>query len=415
MRKINEIFILFSLIILGCDKYYYEIEEETLITQNITFPQETKIVKCEEGYANQFPCMGLDLYSRVSLQDFESDFANDIWGWTDKINNKEYVIQGLNDGTLFIDISDPINPILLGKLLTETSKSTWRDIKVYNDHAFIVSEANEHGLQIFDLTRLREVDDFQFFSSDAVLKTFGSAHNIAINKSSGFAYVIGSNRFSGGPIFIDINDPKNPIEVGGYSGMGYSHDAQIVNYEGPDKNFLGKEIYIGSNSEGGSNNRVVIVDVTDKEEPKLIARKSYSGSRYAHQSWLSEDQKYLFLGDELDEYYYGNRSKTYIFDLSELEKPTLHHSYLGTSNAIDHNGYIVGDFFYLANYTAGLRIMDISDIENKKIEEIMYFDTYVLNDNTTFNGVWSIYPFFQSGIIAISDTQEGLFIVKPSL
>ena len=147
----------------------------------------------------------------------------------------------------------------------------------------------------------------------------------------------------------------------------------------------------------------------------MISRKSYSGSRYAHQSWLSIDHKYLFLGDELDEYYYGNNSKTYVFDLSELDRPILHHTYSGTTNAIDHNGYVVGDFFYLSNYTAGLRVVDIKEISNKKMEEVMYFDTHVLNDDTTFNGVWNVYPFFQSGVIAISDSQEGLFLVKPSL
>ncbi len=408
-------FLFFLLFISSCNKYDYEIEKEDIISQNIELPSELKIVKCDNGYANQFPCKGLDLYSQLSLQDLKSDFANDNWGWTDPIDDKEYVIQGLNDGTAFIDITDPVNPIFLGKLLTETNKSTWRDIKVFKNHAFIVSEANDHGLQVFDLTRLRDVNEFELFSADAVLKTFGSAHNIAINELSGYAYVIGSRRYSGGPIFIDINDPKNPKEIGGYSGMGYSHDAQVVTYNGPDQNFLGKEIYIGSNSDGGSNNRVVIIDVTNKEQPELISRKTYSGSRYAHQSWLSTDQKYLFFGDELDEYYYGNKSKTYVFDLSELDRPILHHSYLGTTYAIDHNGYVVEDLYYLSNYTAGLRVINIKEISNKGMEEVMYFDTYVFNDDTTFNGVWNVYPFFKSGVIAISDSQEGLFLVKPTL
>ena len=199
-------FLFFLLFISSCNKYDYEIEKEDIISQNIELPSELKIVKCDNGYANQFPCKGLDLYSQLSLQDLKSDFANDNWGWTDPIDDKEYVIQGLNDGTAFIDITDPINPIFLGKLLTETNKSTWRDIKVFKNHAFIVSEANDHGLQVFDLTRLRDVNEFELFSADAVLKTFGSAHNIAINELSGYAYVIGSRRYSGGPIFIDIND-----------------------------------------------------------------------------------------------------------------------------------------------------------------------------------------------------------------
>ncbi len=51
-----------------------------------------------------------------------------------------------------VDISDPENPVYLDELVTHgTFGSSWRDIKVYQDHAFIVSEANQHGMQVFDL------------------------------------------------------------------------------------------------------------------------------------------------------------------------------------------------------------------------------------------------------------------------
>ena len=377
-------------------------------------PIESEPIFCQNGYANGFPCLGIDLFSQITLSEFGSNFANDNWGWMDRETGKEYVIQGLNDGTAFIDISDPLNPIFLGKLPTATENSTWRDIKVYKNHAFIVSEANNHGLQVFDLTRLRGLNSYQSFTEDARLTTFGSAHNIAINEDSGFAYVIGSQSYSGGPIFIDISDPQNPIEVGGYRNMGYSHDAQVVIYHGPDENYKDKEIFIGSNSDGGSNNRVVIVDVTDKEIPELITTKTYGNSGYAHQSWLSSDHRYLFFGDELDEYYYGHKTKTLVFDISNLDSPNLYFTYEGTTNAIDHNGYVVGNKFYLSNYTAGLRVMDISQIDNKVIDEIAFFDTYPESDIASFDGVWNVYPFFQSGIIAIGDGLGGLFLVKTS-
>jgi choice-of-anchor B domain-containing protein len=410
--------------IISCNKYEYEITNESISPIIVSTPIDVQpppnvdpvdreIVLCENGFANGYPCSGMDLLSQITLTEFGSSFANDNWGWTDRQTGKEYVIQGLNDGTAFIDISNPLDPVYLAKISVSTP-STWRDIKVFKNHAFIVSEANDHGLQIFDLTRLREIDAFKSLIPDTRLDTFGNAHNIAINESTGYAYVIGSQRFSGGPLIIDINDPKNPIEVGGYRNMGYSHDAQIVSYHGPDENFKGKEIYIGSNSDGGSNNKVVIVDVTDKSNPELITTKSYSGSGYAHQSWLSTDHRYLFFGDELDEYYYGGNTKTFVFNLDNLSEPLLHFTYNGTTTAIDHNGYTVGGLFYLSNYTAGLRVMDISQIQNKTMDEIMYFDTYPESDLSSFDGVWNVYPFFQSGIIAISDGQSGLFLVKAS-
>ena len=412
------------LMIISCNKYEYEITNESISPTIVSTPIEVQpppnvdpvdreIVLCENGLANGYPCSGMDLLSQITLTEFGSSFANDNWGWTDRQTGKEYVIQGLNDGTAFIDISNPLDPVYLAKISVSTP-STWRDIKVFKNHAFIVSEANDHGLQIFDLTRLREIDAFKSLIPDKRLDTFGNAHNIAINESTGYAYVIGSQRFSGGPLIIDINDPKNPVEVGGYRNMGYSHDAQIVSYHGPDENFKGKEIYIGSNSDGGSNNKVVIVDVTDKSNPELITTKSYSGSGYAHQSWLSTDHKYLFFGDELDEYYYGGNTKTFVFNLENLSEPLLHFTYNGTTTAIDHNGYTVGGLYYLSNYTAGLRVMDISQIQNKTMDEIMYFDTYPESDLSSFDGVWNVYPFFQSGIIAISDGQSGLFLVKAS-
>jgi hypothetical protein len=53
-------------------------------------------------------------------------------------------------------VTDPINPIVLGKLDTHTIGSDWGDIKVYQDVAYIGSEAVDHGMQIHDLLTLRE-------------------------------------------------------------------------------------------------------------------------------------------------------------------------------------------------------------------------------------------------------------------
>ena len=52
-----------------------------------------------------------------------------------------------------------------------------------------------------------------------------------------------------------------------------------------------------------------------------------------------------------------------IFNVENLENPILHHEYEGVTNAIDHNGYVKGDNYYIANYTAGLRVIDIENIE----------------------------------------------------
>ncbi|MFT5249454.1 MAG: choice-of-anchor B domain-containing protein [bacterium] len=364
---------------------------------------------CENGMAGEYPCNGYDLQSFISLEEMDGIRGNDSWGWTDPDNGNEYAIMGLKNGTAFIDISDPINPIYLGKLPTHTGESIWRDIKVYENHAFIVSEASNHGMQVFDLTRLRSVPSPpETFTEDAHYDGFGSSHNIAINEESGYAYSVGDNTFSGGAHFIDISDPINPTAAGGYSGDGYTHDAHIVTYNGPDTDYIGKEIYVGSNED-----RVVIVDVTDKNNPQHIASVSYPNFSYTHQGWLTEDFSYYILGDEADEIDFGFNTKTIILDLTDLDNPIHSFDYNGPTLATDHNGYVKGDLFYLANNAAGLRVIDISDISNGNMTEIGYFDSHPINDFAGYQGIWSTYPYFESGNIVISD-REGFLVVKSS-
>ncbi len=390
-----------------------ENEVNNSINNNETPTTSTKQkIPCENGFAGIYPCQGYDLLGHVSLADFGSESGNDNWGWTDPESGKEYVLSGLNDGTAFIDITDPEKPLYLGKLPTATQSSSWRDIKVYNNHAFIVSEANNHGLQVFDLTRLRGLTSKQTFEADNHIANFGRAHNIAINEETGYAYVIGSVLYGGGPVFIDINDPKNPKVVGGYGDASYTHDAQIVVYNGPDADYVGKELFFGSNSDGGENNQVVIVDVTDKTQPVLINTITYSNGGYTHQGYLSEDHRYFFLGDELDELKFGSPTLTRIFDLSDIDSPALHFEYFSKVKAIDHNGYSKANQFFIASYTAGMRVLDITKIDDKEVVEFGYFDTFPANDDAEFKGVWNVYPYFKSGIIAINDINSGLFLVK---
>ena len=379
--------------------------------QNNNAPET--FIPCENGMAGIYPCDGYDLLAKIPLTDFNAQAGNDIWGWTDATTGKEYALMGLDNGVAFVDISDTENLIYLGKLSTATDASTWRDVKVYGDHAFVVSEADAHGMQVFDLTRLRDVTSPPIsFTADARYTGFGNAHNIVINEDTGYAYPVGTARddaFNGGAHFIDIQDPKNPVASGGYGLSGYSHDAQVITYNGPDTDYSGSEIFIGSNE-----SNVIIADVTDKDNPVEIASLTYGNRAYTHQGWFTDDHTYFILGDELDEVNFGVKSRSLVFDFTDLDNPVLHTEYLGASSAIDHNGYVKGNEFFLANYTAGLRVLDISGIDGKSISEKGFFDTFPTSNTAEFRGVWSVYPYFESEKIIISDMNNGLFVVKKS-
>ncbi len=355
-------------------------------------------VPCSGGSAAGFPCSNFKLMGQITLASMNASGGNDSWGWTDPQDGKEYALVGLTNGTAFIDISDPVDPQYLGKLPTHTDPSTWRDIKVYSNHAFVVSEASGHGMQVFDLTRLRNVaNPPATFSEDAHYNGFGRAHNIVINEDTGYAYAVGTSTFNGGPHFINIQNPVNPIADGGYALDNYSHDAQVVTYNGPDTDYTGREILVGSNE-----NAVVIVDITDKSNPQPISSTNYSNVGYTHQGWFTEDQKYFIVGDELDEFNVGFNTRSIVFDFTDLDNPQFDFEYFGTTPAVDHNGYVKGDRYYMANYSAGMRALDISDIENGNITEYGYFDTFTPNNNASFDGSWSVYPYFTSGNIVIS-------------
>ncbi len=379
-----------------------------------------ELVECENELAGDFPCKDVDMTSFVSMLDLGADRGirtNDLWGWEDPETGREYAIVGLSNQTSFVDVTDVFNPIYLGKLPmpATANMSVWRDMKVYKNHAYIVSDgAGAHGMQVFDLTQLRDVKSPVTFEETNHYADIFSAHNIVINEETGFAYSVGSSSggetCGGGLHMIDLKDPANPVFAGCFSdgssgrrGTGYSHDAQCVIYRGPDTTYFGQEICIGSNETALS-----IANVTDKKAPYSISIASYPNVAYAHQGWLTDDHRYFYLNDELDEA--GDLvpgTRTLIWDLIDLDEPVLAGEHIAATTETDHNLYVKGNLMYQSNTGAGLRILDITDPVNPF--ETAYFDTSPVGGR----GVsWSNYPYFKSGSIVVTGGHYGLFILK---
>ena len=363
---------------------------------------------CVNGKADGYDCVAVDLEKHVSLADMGGGDGNDIWGWTDPADGAEYALMGRTTGTSFVRITDPKNPVIVGNLPTQTIESNWRDIKVYQNYAFIVADnAGAHGMQVFDLDNLRGSSTNQTFTADAVYSQFTNAHNLVINEDSGFAYAVGTNTCEEGLHMIDISTPLSPSFVGCHEG-GDTHDSQCVNYIGPDADHTGKEICFSSNSD-----TVGIADVSTKAAPVQIAQFTYPNLSFVHQAWLDETHSYLIVNDELDERDRGQNTSTIIIDVSDLDNPRHLYTHAGTTQAIDHNLYVVGNKLFEANYRAGLQILEYTDLATDTLVETAGFDTYPADDATGFDGAWSVYPFFASGTVIVSDIDRGLFILKP--
>ena len=362
----------------------------------------------------QFASSNVTLTDHLPLGQIGGGEGADIWGWTDPVTSREYALMARSNGVSFVDVTDPFNAVYLGNLPPAPNGGTdiWRDVKTYGNYAYIVADGNvgPHGLQVFDLTRLRGVTTPQTFTTDYNENSFRNAHNIAINEESGYAYVLGSNLDSGRAQVYDLSNPALPQYVTSVTPDAYIHDAQIVNYRGPDQDYAGREVMFTA-----SVNDLVIIDIEDKSNPVRIWESQPLNPQpydigYIHQGWLSEDHTIFYMNDETDTHW------THKWDVSDLDNPTyLGHIDPSVGTSIDHNLYVKGDYIYEANYTSGLRVFEITNPANGTIAEVGWLDTYPSSNGGFYDGAWSVYPYFDSGTIITSDISGGLFVARVDL
>lgn len=383
------------------------------------------LIECENGQAGGYGCQNVDLVSFVPLTDMRMNKGvrlNDVWGWTDEDTGTEIGIIGHMEGAVFVDVTDPQNPVVMGEMSrTEGSPgSTHRDMKVYKDHVFVVADGSgAHGMQVFNLKRLLDWPGvYEYYQPDVMYTEIASAHNIVINEDTGYAYTVGNSSggvtCGGGLHMINVQEPQNPTFVGcfndsktGNNGSGATHDAQCVTYAGPDAEHAGKEICVGSNGTA-----ISVADVSKKDNPIAISQGTYPNSAYVHQGWFTDDHRYFYQNDEADELNgVTDQTRTMIWDLTDLDEPEMIAEYFGDTNSTDHNLYIKGNFMYQTNNASGLRIVDIRDRTNPV--EFGFFDTTPKNRNVAgFDGTWSSYPYFESGNILVTSRREGVFILR---
>ncbi|KAG9251040.1 uncharacterized protein F5Z01DRAFT_330111 [Emericellopsis atlantica] len=390
----------------------------------------TSATECVDGKAGEYSCNNIDLKGFIRHQDTNSRTreGNDLWGWTSS-SGREFALLGQSDGTAFVEVNSDGSLTYVGRLPTQTVASSWRDIKVIGNYAYIGSEARDHGMQIFDLRKLEKADKKNpptySISKDltAHFSGFGSSHNLVASEDRDIIAAVGTEaslKCNSGLWFVDVSNPSRPQDAGCLSDDGYVHDAQMVIYNGPDRRYQGKHVSFGFNEDA------LVISLIDRlTMPSQISRTTYNGATYTHQGWVTEDHKYLLLDDELDEQYMNGpaadqRTTTYVVDITDLSYPVFRGIYKSPSVSIDHNQYIVDGLAYQANYGSGLRVVNVTSLAEDDtgalFEETAFFDVRPEDDavggEATFNGAWSVYPYFQSGHIVVSSIERGLFSLK---
>ncbi|KAJ7119856.1 hypothetical protein C8R44DRAFT_624678 [Mycena epipterygia] len=405
----------------------------------------TEFTPCIDGYAgtevnNTYMCSKLDLYSFTPHADMGSTdlIGNDVWGWahtSDDGLTREFGLVAQMDGTAFVEVLPTGQIAYLGRLPTQSVSSIWRDIKVIGTYAYIGSEAEGHGIQVFDLLKLLDTSlaaDPNIFSIHMDLTAhydelpIGASHNVVAHAAKNLIVAVGSlprtDVCASGLIFIDVTDPANPQSAGCAGADGYVHDAQCLTYYGPHKMYNGTDVCYSFNE-----NSFTIYNITDPFAPVIISTTSYYGVSYSHQGWVVDEknQSYLLLNDEYDEinsrgWADDKRSVTYIWDIKDLEHPVLTGHYKSPAVAIDHNLYVHHGLAYESNYNSGLRIVNVSSVAEDPtgagFYEAAFFDVHPEDDDINgvaeFGGSWSVYPYFESGYLLVNTLERGLFVVK---
>jgi choice-of-anchor B domain-containing protein len=383
---------------------------------------------CVANMSSGFPCQSVSLLSHLSFADLTpaSTRGNDVWGFTDLNTGREYAFMGMENGVAVVDITDPEAPEQVGS--GSGSSTTWRDIKVYQvfdsaaqrwrAYAYATADAVPDPLMVLDLSGLPNRVERVDFTSD-----FRAAHNEYIlnaDYSFGLAQtdqpvllgIAGSNLNSGNHRLYSLANPRAPA-LQSVSTAGYAHD--LASFAVTDARKNSQCVNAQSQPQcqvmtDFNENTLDVWDVTNPSAPQKLATQPYVNASYVHSGWWSEDGRYVFVQDELDERNVGLNTTIRVFDMADLRAPAQVGSWVGPTRAIDHNGYVKGNRYYISNYSEGLTVLDLTNPTAPT--RVGYFDTFPASSETAFVGAWGVYPFFASGVLAVGDINSGLYLLR---
>jgi choice-of-anchor B domain-containing protein len=401
---------------------------------------------------------------------------NDIGGWTSH-SGEEYALATNSGGIAIVRVTDPENPEYLGRVASQDPfdfSNIWGDPATFGNYAYFTTEIDGSGIVIIDMSGAdaltATVDPFADLPLPSVTVAPGGydgSHNIVINETTGYAYVAGAHLQAGAAnnacgideparfntLILDLNaNAMDPTVAACISDAG-EHDFHVVNYTGPDAEHAGKEIlfvFDGRDREGqaGGNpvgGKTLIWDVSDKNNIVELASFRIPGNVFSHNGATTEEQDFLFVGDEIEELVIANwtfsgfftqpldettkkaRTGTYVIDIRDLDNPIFVQRFENETVGIDHNFQVVGDKLYIASYTSGTRVLHIGRDSNDDVvlEEVGTMDTEprlpgnIINIKqeerfgSAFLGQWGIFV-FDTGTIIASDINNGLIVMEES-
>jgi len=388
---------------------------------------------CVDGKANAFDCENIDLLAHFPRSEMSSNpsAASDIWGHVDLNTGNEFAIMGIKNGVIVVDVTNPNTPKEVGTV--SGVSSDWRDVKVYQyfdeginlwqAYAYVTTEGTNGGVAIVDLNNLpngvslAEKNNVVSKAHNVYISNVDYTLNIALPNQTPTLQIVGTrDRYSGAFHSFSLEDPSTLTNIISKSyGSGYTHDGASILID--DQRAV-------NDCDVTSGSCTVFIDFNEKEmklwnitEPsntQQLGTAEYNdvakSNQYVHSGWGTENNQYILVHDEFDEQRAGINTTVRIFSIQDLKNPTQVGQWTGPTSAIDHNGFVRGNRYYMSNYERGMTVLDITDPSSPV--DIGFFDTFPLSNNASFNGAWGVYPFLPSGNILVSDINSGLYILK---
>ncbi|MDT0603428.1 choice-of-anchor B family protein [Thalassotalea castellviae] len=394
--------------------------------------ESQKDASCVDGKADIFDCENIDLLAHLPLTQMSSkpSSGSDIWGHVDLNTGNEFALMTINNGVIIVDVSNPSEPVEVGTI--SGVNSSWRDVKVYQHfdesinlwqaYAYVTTEGYNGGVSIIDLNNLPhsvsliEKNNVVSTSHNIYISNVDYSLNIPLPDQTASLQLVGANTKSGAfqnyslatPTTLNLSSAKN-------YGNGYTHDGTSLVVDDQravnDCALLSGSctVFVDFNEK-----EMKLWNITDPENATQLGSAEYNdvakSNQYVHSGWGTEDKQFVLLHDEFDENRGGLNTTVRIFSIENLTSPIQVGQWTGPTRAIDHNGFVRGNRYYMSNYERGLTILDITDPTSPT--QVGFFDTYTPSNSANFNGAWGVYPFLPSGNILVSDINSGLYVLK---
>ncbi len=328
---------------------------------------------------------------------------NGIWGY--EANGREYALIGSTGGVYFIDITNPQNPMKSDFVAGRRGACIWREIKTYSHYAYLISDdQSPNSFQIVDLQYLP--DSVHIVADYSSL--FERGHTLFVDGNKLYVGLVRGGQFTqnASMAVFSLNNPEVPAYL---RSINDDYPTLLPGNQVHDMFVRNDTVYASCGYDGLF---IFKYDSMANQFQLINSLTSYPSQGYNHSSALADNGTLIFM----DEVPAGLPIK--VLDVSDLQNLTVTATFSSNPIVTPHNPFIIGNTCYVAYYLDGLQVFDVSDPYNPT--QTAYFDTHNQEPlagpypTLAYQGAWGAYPFFSSGNIAVSDMQNGLFVLNQS-